>query len=36
MEHNEVRMAYILKREELAKAKVVLRKALEAYPGRTI
>ena len=33
---NEVRMAYILKREELAKAMVVLRNALEAYPGRTI
>ena len=33
---NEVRLAYILKREELAKAMVVLRKALEAYPGRTL
>lgn len=33
---NEVRLAYILKREELAKAMIVLRKALEAYPGRTL
>ncbi len=33
---NEVRMAYVLQREELAKAMVVLRKALEAYPGRTV
>jgi len=33
---NEVRLAYVLKKEELAKALVVLAKALEAYPGKTI
>ncbi len=33
---NEVRMAYVLKKEDLAKALVVLQKALEAYPGRTL
>lgn len=33
---NEVRMAYVLKKEELANALKVLAKALEAYPGRTI
>ena len=33
---NEVRMAYVLKKEDLAKALIVLRKALEAYPGRTL
>ena len=33
---NEVRMAYVLKKEELAKAMEVLRHALEAYPGRVI
>lgn len=32
---NEVRMAYVLEKAELGKALVVLRKALEAYPGRT-
>ncbi len=32
---NQVRMAYVLKREELGKAMEVLRHALEAYPGRT-
>lgn len=31
---DEVRMAYVLERSELAKAMVVLEKALEAYPGR--
>lgn len=31
---NEVRIAYVLKKEELAKALTVLSKALEAYPGR--
>ena len=31
---DEVRMAYVLERPELAKAMVVLEKALEAYPGR--
>ncbi len=33
---NEVRIAYVLKKEELAKALEVLAKALEAYPGRVI
>ena len=33
---NEVRVAYVLKKEDLAKALFVLQKALEAYPGRTI
>ena len=32
--HDEVRLAYILEKEELRKAMQVLRKALEAYPGR--
>lgn len=32
---NEVRMAYVLNKEELGKALVVLREALKAYPGRT-
>lgn len=32
---DEVRIAYVLKKEELQKALVVLQKALEAYPGRT-
>lgn len=32
---NQVRMAYVIKREELGKAMEVLRHALEAYPGRT-
>lgn len=31
---NEVRIAYVLNREELGKALTVLEKALEAYPGR--
>ena len=31
---NEVRIAYVLKKEELAGALEVLEKALEAYPGR--
>lgn len=31
---NEVRLAYVLKKEELAKALIVLEKALEAYPGK--
>ncbi len=34
--HDEVRLAYVLKREELARAMTVLEKALEAYPGRTL
>ena len=33
---NEVRVAYVLEKEELAKASNVLKKALEVYPGRTI
>ena len=32
--HNQVRIAYVLKREDLQHALVVLQKALEAYPGR--
>ncbi len=32
---NEVRIAYVLKKKDLSRALVVLRKALEAYPGRT-
>ena len=31
---NQVRMAYVLKKEDLTRALVVLRKALEAYPGK--
>ncbi len=31
---DEVRIAYVLKKEDLAKALIVLEKALEAYPGR--
>ena len=31
---NEVRIAYVLKKEDLTCALVVLQKALEAYPGR--
>ncbi|MDE6801372.1 MAG: pyridoxal phosphate-dependent aminotransferase, partial [Muribaculaceae bacterium] len=33
---NEVRMAYVLNKDDLAKALVVLREALKAYPGRTM
>ncbi len=33
---NQVRIAYVLKREDLEKALVVLEKALEAYPGREL
>jgi len=33
---DEVRIAYVLNRHDLAKALLVLRKALEAYPGRTL
>lgn len=36
MGHDQVRMAYVLNKEDLGKAMVVLRHALEAYPGRTI
>ncbi len=31
---NQVRIAYVLKKEDLTRALVILRKALEAYPGR--
>ena len=33
---NEVRMAYVLNKEDLAEALKVLAEALKAYPGRTI
>ena len=32
---NQVRIAYVLNKNDLQRALVVLRKALEAYPGRT-
>lgn len=32
---NEVRMAYVLNKDDLAQAIIVLREALKAYPGRT-
>jgi aspartate aminotransferase len=32
---NEVRIAYVLKKDDLVKALHVLRKALEAYPKNT-
>lgn len=32
--YNEVRIAYVLKKDDLIRALFVLRKALEAYPGR--
>ena len=32
--HNQVRVAYVLKKHNLERALVVLGKALEAYPGR--
>lgn len=32
--HDEVRIAYVLEKEKLRQALVVLEKALEAYPGR--
>ena len=31
---NQVRIAYVLKKEDLERALVVLRKALEQYPGK--
>lgn len=34
MGKDEVRLAYVFEKEELRKAMLVLRKALEAYPGR--
>lgn len=33
--HDEVRISYTLKKEDLTRALVILQKALEAYPGRT-
>jgi len=33
---NEVRLAYVISKEELAKAMIVLEKALEQYPGRRL
>ncbi len=33
---NEVRIAYVLKKPDLQRALLVLKKALEAYPGRTM
>jgi aspartate aminotransferase len=33
---NQVRIAYVLKKDDLTRALFVLQKALEAYPGRTI
>lgn len=33
---NQVRIAYVLKKEDLSRALLVLRKALETYPGRRI
>ncbi|MCM1349084.1 MAG: pyridoxal phosphate-dependent aminotransferase [Firmicutes bacterium] len=36
MGRNEVRMAYVLCREDLAQALKVLAEALKAYPGRTV
>ena len=36
MGKNEVRMAYVLNKEDLSKALKVLAEALKAYPGRTI
>lgn len=32
---NQVRIAYVLKREDLQRALFILQKALDAYPGRT-
>ena len=34
--YNEVRLAYVLKKDDLARAVEVLARALEAYPGRTL
>lgn len=36
MGHDEVRMAYVLNKEDLARAMKVLAAALQAYPGRTV
>jgi aspartate aminotransferase len=34
--NNEVRLAYVISKEDLAKAMIVLEKALEQYPGRRL
>jgi aspartate aminotransferase len=31
---DQVRIAYVLNKEDLSRALIVLRKAFEAYPGR--
>lgn len=36
MGRNEVRMAYVLNKEDLSQALTVLKEALKAYPGRTL
>ena len=36
MGRDEVRMAYVLKKDDLARAMKILAAALQAYPGRTI
>ncbi|WP_303024223.1 pyridoxal phosphate-dependent aminotransferase [Duncaniella muris] len=36
MGHDEVRMAYVLNKADLARAMKILAEALKAYPGRTI
>ncbi len=36
MGHDEVRMAYVLNKEDLARSMKILDAALKAYPGRTI
>ena len=33
---NQVRIAYVLKKPDLERALIVLKKALETYPGRVI
>ena len=33
---DQVRLAYVLKKDDLSRALFVLRKALEAYPGHTL
>jgi aspartate aminotransferase len=36
MGKDEVRIAYVLEKDDLKQALVVLQKALEVYPGRTL
>jgi aspartate aminotransferase len=33
---NQVRIAYVLKKNDLERALIVLRKALDEYPGRVV